>query len=162
MPFEQQAEYDYSNLPEETIYRFAEIEINQAINTLNKIYRNFPDSFTLANKFIYEQLFYYSERTSETQNQWAEATADRFFRLPPKFELINYFLYHNLSYTRIRKLMVVSPNTISKCRFQPAPFYLPIYQYWNPEMLVRWNNIKNHLNLWNEELAQSNIGTTRS
>lgn len=155
MPFEQLSEYDYSNLPEETIYRFAEIEINQAIKVMNQVYRNFPDSHALANKFVYEQLFYYSERTSETQSNWAEALADRFFKMPPKFELINYFLYHHLSYTQIRKLMTASPNTISKCRFQPAPFYTAIYRHWNPEMLVRWNNIKDHLNLWHESLAHS-------
>jgi hypothetical protein len=155
MPFEMHSEYDPATLPIETLYRFAEIEINQGIKTMNLVYRNFPDSFQLAKKFIFEQLFYYSERTTEIQSEWEEAISSRFFKIPPKYELINYFLYNGQSYNKIRKLISASPNTISKYRFQAPPFYIPNYKYWNPEMLQRWNHIKHHLNLWSEELVQT-------
>lgn len=155
MPFEQYADFDPANLPIETRYRFAELEINQGLKVMQQVYKTFIDSYQLSNNFIYELLFYYSERTTQSHSDWNEAIRTHLFKSPTKHELINYFLYNQQSYANIRALMGASPNTIAKQRFQPAPFYLPVFKHWNTTMLDRWDHAKQHLNLWQESLAHT-------
>lgn len=154
--FEQLAEFNYYELPLETKYRFAEIEINQFKKLLlSTIYQYELNKQEKAFQMIYQSLFLYSERTTEKEDQLAEAMNTYNFREPLPFEKIPYFLYHHQTYGTIRKITGASPNTIAKYRFQPLPFFTPSFKGWNEESLVRWNSVKQAYNLWNQDLAHT-------
>lgn len=153
MAFEQQAEFDYDALPLPTKYRFAEMEIERALHvTTHGLYQFDPDRNQKGFTFVFNLLFPLLER-NKNEEAFQEVIRTHTFKRPHKAELINYFLYHNLSYGQIRTLCGVSPNTISKYRFQLRPHYIPVFDAWTPDMLARWESIKHALNLWDEELA---------
>ena len=152
--FEQLAEFNYHELPLETKYRFAEIELNQFRKLLiQTIYQNEIEKQAKAMQTIFQTLFSYSERSTQTEDQLYEAFSSYQFRESPPFEKIPYFLYHHQTYNMIRKLTGASPNTIAKYRFQPLPFFTPVFKGWSADALARWNAVKHAYNLWNEDLA---------
>jgi hypothetical protein len=151
----QQAEYRFSDLPQTTLYTFAEMEINQALNALSALHQ----SYQKATKQMEDILFTHEEKWQYGQ-AWEHTTNSAYFKRPPKAQLINYFLYHQQSYKTIQKLTKSAPNTIVKYKYQTAPVYYPIFKHWDDEMLNRWNKIKPYLNIWNEDLVHSAINET--
>jgi hypothetical protein len=154
--YEQQADFNYDELPIFTKYRFAEIEINQFIKiNMQKIYQFEPDRSQKVFQQLYSLLFLYSERYSEIESSLREALVSHQFQHPQRHELIPYFLYHGQSYKTIRELMGASPNTIAKYRFQQLPLFYPLFDHWTEPTLARWEAIKDGYNLWFQPLAHT-------
>lgn len=148
----QGQELDYETMLElPTKYRFAEIEISRAIPYLAKLEekRSYSQYSRVASR-IYRriQLLNLSE---QREAEFIEATQTPNFRQPSKKEIGIYLRYKNLSYKGIREITSMSPNTIAKLQFE-APFFTPVYQMWDQDMLAEWNDIKGGLNIWNEKL----------
>jgi hypothetical protein len=151
----QQSEYRFSDLPDTTLYTFAEMEINQALNALSAIHQSYPKALSLI-----ENILFSPEENRQFTEVWDHTTKSTYFRRPLKTQLINYFLYHQQSYKVIQKLTKTAPNTIAKYKFQTAPVYYPIFKHWDNDMLYRWNKIKPYLNIWNEDLVHSEVNET--
>jgi hypothetical protein len=151
----KQSEYRFNDLPQNTLYTFAEMEINEALTILSQLH----NSYQKATQQIEDILFTHEEKWQYAK-AWDHTTNSAYFRRPQKERLINYFLYHQQSYKIIQKLTKASPNTISKFKFQQAPSYYPIFKHWDDDMLNRWNKIKPYLNIWKEDLVHSAINET--
>jgi hypothetical protein len=148
--FEKVVLNGYDQLPQETKYRFAEIELSYARKALNTLYQFESNPHYHADLLLYNILV-----PSEMQNKDIEELFDRLlmsniFRNPLKQEKINYFRYKDASYQKIRDITGVAFNTISKMRFG-NPTHYPVFPKWNKEMLMRWELTKPSINVFNEQ-----------
>lgn len=152
MVFEKSFENSYHELPQSTKYRFAEIELSKALNTLTRFYRNEYNPREKASLTLYSSIIPKQLQEPEYEDRFFKMLGSTYFNQPNKTELINYLIIKGHSYAKIRNLTSASFNTISKMRFG-VPTYYPLFNGWNEEVLHNWNSIKEHLNLFNEELA---------
>ncbi len=140
--FKPTIDLSISELPIETLFRFAEIE-------LNKFAQNHPLGLDYATAFISSYL-----ANEETSQDVFDLVRSHAFRNPRKSELVDYFRYMNQTYTQTIKKTGVSSRTIARRRYE-LPIYLPIFRYWSKGMLKRWNDQKHFYNIWNEPLIQT-------
>jgi hypothetical protein len=152
MVFEKAFENSYHDLPIQTKYRFAEIEISKGINTLTRFYKYEPNARQKAAYTIYNAIVPNIRKIEEFESRFFDVLSSTYFNQPNKNELIHYLIIRGHSYTKIRNLTSASFNTISKMRYG-LPTYFPVFNMWNEEMLHNWNDIKTNLNLFNEDLA---------
>lgn len=152
MAFKREYKNNYSELPQETKYRFAEIEMKHTLNILTTLYRPRYTPRMSAINTLYDYLTPEHLKTPEYEQHFLEALSSQYFNSPSKFELLHYLMARNHSYTKIRNLTGSAFNTISKIKYD-NPFYYPVFRHWTPEMLNHWNDLKQHFNLFNEELA---------
>jgi hypothetical protein len=145
---------DYDVLPIETKYRFAEIEINQAADTLFPLFRNKLNPRYGAIATIFNVIVPHGSALPEFEDNFLKASMTSTFMRPHKDELINYFKFRGLSYAKIRAHTGASPNTIYNKRFD-YPHFTPVYHQWNEEMLHRWLALAPTINIFNEELLHS-------
>lgn len=149
-------ELNYQELPLETRFRFAEYEISKAIGIL-VLFTPHPHAKVQAAENIFKLIA--PGHTEEALDEWVEvfmsAGQHRLTRLS-KAEEAAYFLYRNVSYTNIRKLTGLSPNTIAKYRFH-NPYSYTKYGKWDEFMLERWDRIKGGLNIWNQPLFHTEV-----
>jgi hypothetical protein len=151
--FQQYFEYRFNILPTTTVYRFAELEINQFLHHVHPFVNSYRQQ--VITTLLVEVLFpTKAEQYEAEQNEFYQSIESRYYK-PTKQELITYFLFHHQSYRKITALTGISPNTISKNKFQSAPIIHPVYKNWTPEMLHRWRAFRQTLNLWNEVLVHS-------
>jgi hypothetical protein len=156
MPFEKTFENSYEELSQNTLYRFAELEISLAIPQLMNLYRNYNSPRQSAIATIFRSIIPNNMKYTELEEEFSSLLNSPYFNKPPKDQLIHYLLFKGHSYNKIRNLTSASFNTISKLKFG-LPVYYPSFQRWNPEILHNWNEIKSTLNLFNEELAHIKI-----
>lgn len=151
MAFEKVFENKYHDLDQQTQYRFAELELGKAVQTLTTLYRHATTPRSASQNFLLGALV---PKTTDTQKEEAffHMLSSTYTINPPKAELIHYLIIHGHSYNKIRELTKTSFNTIAKMRFG-IPIYYPSYPYWDQETLMKWERIKSTLNLFNEELA---------
>jgi hypothetical protein len=152
MVFEKSFENSYHDLPQSTKYRFAEIELSKALNTLTRFYKNEFNPREKASITLYSSITPKDLQTPEFEDRFFRTLSSTYFNQPNKIEIINYLLVKGHSYTKIRSLTSASFNTISKMRFG-VPTHHPIFNLWDQEMLDNWNSIKENLNIWSESLA---------
>jgi len=145
-------ELNYEDLPEQTKYRFAELEIGRAIHSIAQ-FIPLPNPQIIASQYIFRQI--QSTFTAEDEDNWLEVFSSWRLVKGEKEELATYFRYRNISYTNTRKAIGLSPNTISKYRFI-NPYYYTKYPKWDSFMLFKWNSIKSAINIWNQELYHKN------
>lgn len=151
--YKNTVELNYSDLPQHTKYRFAELEMYYAVQCLEQIFRNDLDSRAKATQTIFKGLFLdHFNLSQEIEQNFFEALTSNYFNQPRKEETILYLRYKNISYTKIVKAAKTSPNTIAKVRFQGEPNLFPIFQHWNETFLAQWNIYKRAFNLFEEEL----------
>jgi hemerythrin superfamily protein len=141
-------ELSYGELPQETKYRFAEIEIGQAIYCLTP--------FTVkpnAKVHTLEEIFklIQSTYTEDDLEKWIETFMSVYTMHATKEEKGIYFRYRNISYKNIREVTGLSPNTIAKTRFSSV-YHFPKYPKWDDYMLRKWDELKKNLNLWGQNL----------
>jgi hypothetical protein len=152
MAFKREYEKNYNELPENTQYRFAEIELKHSLSAILTLYKPRYTPRMSALTTLYDYLTPDNLKTPEYEKDFVEAFNSSYFNQPNKFELLHYLMARNHSYTKIRNLTSASFNTISKLKYD-QPIYYPIFRHWTPDMLARWNELKKHFNLFNEELA---------
>lgn len=152
MAFKREYKNNYSDLAENTQYRFAEIELKHAVNLLVTLYKPRYTPRMSAINTLYDCLTPEHLKTPEYEQHFLEAFSSQYFNNPSKFETLHYLMAKNHSYTKIRNLTGVAFNTISKVKYDD-PIYYPVFRHWTPEMLKRWNELKAIFNLFNEELA---------
>jgi hypothetical protein len=146
-------ELNIEDLTQDTRYRFAELELNQAINNLKPFFVSSTNPRVTAAKQIIEAVAPHLDEQSTSA--FFDILVSYSFVNPTKQELIHYFRYNGASYKKITELTSISPNTISAYRYD-VPYFIPIFQQWEPAMFSRWQNLKPHLNLWNERLIHFN------
>jgi hypothetical protein len=154
MAFEKTFENSFAELPQSTVYRFAELEMALAIPQLMKIYRGYNSPRQSAISTLFRSIIPNNMKYNEMEEEFSNLLNSHYFNNPPKEQLIHYLLFKGHSYTKIRNLTSASFNTISKLRFG-LPTYQPVFTRWNPEILHNWNEIRSTLNLFNEELAHT-------
>lgn len=153
MVYKSPITFDYNELTQETQYRFAEIEIQLAINALERIHRFDTLAINTAQQTIYNNTFMEHRRTPERESAFFEAVHTNYFRSIRKDELAHYLKWKNAGYSKIVKFAKRSPNTVSKMRFEAPPLYFPIYPHWDEQLLAQWNLYKKNFNLFEEELT---------
>lgn len=154
MAFEKAFTNQYHDLALSTKYRFAEIEINQAVKILTQFFRQEHSPRQKANDIIYNALAQNPNRDDEYYDVFQKTLLSTYFNNPPKSELVHYLIMKGHSYNKIRNLTGVAFNTIANMRYG-LPSYQPIFTYWNEEALNNWNAVKHTLNLFSEELAHT-------
>jgi hypothetical protein len=154
MAFEKAFENNYHELPLQTKYRFAEIELSKGINTLTKFYKFEPNARQKASATLYNAIVPNHMKVPEFEDRFYTMLSATYFNQPNKNEIIHYLIIRGKSYTKIRNLTSASFNTISKMRYG-LPSYFPIFTLWNEEMLHNWNDIKANLNLFGEDLVHN-------
>lgn len=154
MAFEKAFDNTYHQLPLQTKYRFAELELAKAMNTLTRFFRYEPSARQKASGILFDAITPNSMRIPEFEDNFFNMLSSTYFNQPNKNELIHYLIAKGHSYTKIRNLTSVSFNTIAKMRYN-EPYYFPIFTMWSEEMLNNWNEVKESLNLFNEELAHT-------
>lgn len=154
MPYEQYAEFIYHELPTTTKYRFAEVEMSEALKSLRALFKYDTSRTNKAEIMLYNMLVPNMRKYEINEPRFLEAMNNPFFRKPRPDEMINYLLYRQQAYRKIREITSSSFNTISKYRFKQLPFYLPLFPDWDETLLDTWNDIKTQLNLFNETLIQ--------
>jgi hypothetical protein len=140
------------DLPLETQYRFAEIEVRFAMEQVKRFYREASDNRQSALHLILMSI--HPTATERDQTVWEELTRVHLFAHPLKDELVHYFRFHKVPYAKITQMTGVSPNTISKRRYD-YPNYYPVFRYWTEPMLKRWNTLKQAINVFNQDLYHS-------
>jgi hypothetical protein len=156
MAFEKAFTKNYNELTDETRYRFAEIEIARTINQLRNAYQDSLQPTEMAVSFLYRAIIPKAIAYEETEEMFYRAMLASTTRQPSKKELIHYMIAHGQSYNKTRDLLGVSFNTISNAKYD-TPIYFPTFMRWNPEMLYRWNTLKQAFNVWNEDLVHSDV-----
>jgi hypothetical protein len=152
MTFKKPFENSYSDLSEQTQYRFAEIELKRALSALITIYKPRYTPRMSAISTFYDYLTPNELKTPDYEKEFIDAFSSPYFNQPNKHEVIHYLIARNHSYTKIRNLTSAAFNTISKMKYD-QPIYYPVFKQWTPDMLARWNELKKHFNLFDEELA---------
>jgi hypothetical protein len=152
MAFEKAFHNSYNELPIPTQYRFAEIEIKRALSALVTLYKPRYTPRMSALSTIYDYLTPDNLKTDEYETEFTEAFNSPYFNQPNKHEVIHYLIARGHSYTKIRNLTSAAFNTISKMKYD-HPIYYPVFKHWTPDMLNRWNELKKHFNLFDEDLA---------
>lgn len=142
---------NYNDLPDTTRYRFAELEIGRAVRNLAP-FIPIPNQTIVSAQYILKTIC--PDHTLEDEDNWLEVFSSFHMTKGTKEELATYFRYKNISYTNIRKLTGLSPNTIARYRFV-NPYYYTKYPKWDNYLLFRWDSLKQHLNIWNQELFQN-------
>lgn len=152
MVFEKSFENNYNDLSQPTKYRFAELEIAKAIPTLSNLfsYQYQPKLYTI--NYLYLAVVPPHQQVEQEQADFEALLYSTNFNKPLKKELIHYLIASGHTYTSIRKLTKASFNTIADMRFG-IPVYHPLFRYWTPESLDRWNQLKRSLNIFDEPLA---------
>jgi hypothetical protein len=136
--FQKYFEHHFDALPTTTVYRFAELEIAQAQGNLFAHMNPVPMLINILGP--------------ENPRILEEAMRSPHFRQTSKPEIILYMMYHHIPYKKIREVTGLSPNTISKYKYQGPDIYYPVFQEWTPEMLHRWRAFRQTQNLWLEKL----------
>lgn len=155
MPFEKVFVNEYHELDINTKYRFAEIEINQAINTLTQFFKHREDPRLYASSMIYKAITPPSMRDiAELDDEFYRVVSSVQFHRPHKEEQIRYLIMKGHSYAKIRELTKCSFNTISKLRIG-FPRYYPVFNRWTEGMLNNWDEVKPVLNIFNEKLIHT-------
>jgi hypothetical protein len=154
MAFERAFQNSYQELPETTKYRFAEIELKHGLNVITTLYKPRYTPRMSAISTLYDYLTPNELKNPEYERDFIEAFSSPYFNQPNKHELLHYLMARNHSYTKIRNLTSASFNTIAKMKYD-QPNYYPVFKQWTPDMLARWDELKQHLNLFNEELAHT-------
>ena len=152
MAFEKAFENNYNDLEEQTKYRFAEIEMKKALTALVALYKPRYTPRMSALSTLYDYLTPTPLKVPEYEAEFMEAFSSSYFNQPRKDEVIHYLIAKGHSYTKIRNLTSAAFNTISKLKHD-NPIYYPVFKHWTPEMLHAWNDLKQHFNLFNEDLA---------
>jgi hypothetical protein len=141
-------ELSTDNLTKETIYRFAEIELAKAIQQLSRLFLDI-DAKERAIQLIFSYLK--PDATYDEKQEFFNACIKYNFFNPERKELIYYFRFNNVSYGKINKLTGISPNTISKYKYD-HPSLVPSWDGWDVFMLSRWDLIKDLFNIWEENV----------
>lgn len=145
--------FQFNRLDQRTVYRFAEIELNNAYGQLQQMFQFYENPTSRTEDFI-AKMFFGHYHTEEEAASLLTAFNSVHFRRPLKDEMIFYFLYHHQSYRQVQKMAKASPNTILAFRNKSTPIFHPVIDFWTPATLERWNRIKNSFNLFNETLVQ--------
>lgn len=151
MAFEKVFENKYHDLDQQTQYRFAELELGKAIQTLTTLYRHHTSPRTNAHNLLLNALIT-PTMNNQKEDSFINMLSSTYTLNPPKVEMIHYLIIHGHSYNKIRELTKASFNTIAKMRYG-LPIYYPSFQFWDDETLQKWERIKSTLNLFDEELA---------
>lgn len=154
MAFEKGFHNPYSELHEQTKYRFAEIELKRALTAITALYKPRYTPKMSALSTIYDYLVPNNLKTPEYETEFTEAFNSPYFNQPNKNEVIHYLIARGHSYNKIRSLTSAAFNTISKMKYD-QPIYYPVFKQWTPDMLHKWNELKTHFNLFNEDLAHT-------
>lgn len=153
MAFES-VELNYADLPIETQYRFAEIEMRYALDALAPL---FPAKYGQRDKLItviLDAIQKHQELTQEEKSAFFDSTVTYTFMQPSKDELVHYFRFKNTAYNRITRITGISPNTIAAKRFDYSTRF-PVWHFWTPKLLLAWNEAKKPINLFNETLIHT-------
>jgi hypothetical protein len=140
---------EYHELPLTTRYRLAELEIAKALPIL-LVFEERKQVELLATK-IFRAIQTNIRYLPEHEEEFIDCCRVRHFREGTKNELLLYFRYRNISYKAIRDVTSMSPNTIAKAQFI-NPHTYPVFSRWNEDMLMKWDQIKEGLNLWKQDL----------
>jgi hypothetical protein len=152
MAYEKAFQNHYHELDANTQYRFAEIELRNAVSSLITLFKPKYTPRLNALNTLYDYLIPKNLQNPEMEEQFVKAFSSHHFAQPGKHEVIYYLIARNHSYAKIRDLTNASFNTIAKMRFD-NPIYYPVFEKWDEEILNRWNDLKTIFNLFNENLA---------
>lgn len=137
-------------LTTDTILRFIEIEINLGIEKLTPLYsfERYPNKH--AQNVIAQ---YLAEDKHLLKDDLIRAFNSLKFRKPSKEEMIQYFRYKNIGVSKVVKLTSSSPNTLQNYK-DKYPNFTPVFPSWKNFyiLLNRWEELKQNLNLFDEEL----------
>lgn len=154
MAFEKAFENKYSDLDEQTKYRFAEIEIGKALATLTRLHRHTFSPRQKALNTILDLLIPKNRVNSEFEQLFVDAISSNYTVNPPKKEVIHYLMLKGHSYNKIREITRASFNTIAQRKID-FPRYYPAFSQWDSEMLQVWDGIKDAINLFDDELTHT-------
>lgn len=157
MGFEKAFENKYFDLPIQTRYRFAEMELARAARILSPFYHHATMQRRTAIGTLFDMITPKYHRFTENEERFAQALTSPHNNQPPTEHQITYFIALGLSYRKIREITGTSFNSISKARFG-LPFYQPMYQNWSEEMLLNWDQVSRSLNIWGEQLSHYKEG----
>jgi hypothetical protein len=152
MVYQKTITLDYSTLPEQTRYRFAEIEMSYALNTLQALFKHQHNTFQLAQRTIFELAIPKERQYKEIEDRFMAMMTSHYFKNPIKEEVIDYLRFKNVSYRDIMKITNSGPNTVSARRFEAFPNHYPLFHMWDAATLSKWDDVKGYLNIFAEKL----------
>lgn len=149
MPFEKTVPFDLSKLEPCTLQTFTEVEIALVMPLLESLTpHQIRDKKTHALRNLFQCLAPHKQ-TQEHMEEWLQATLTHHFLVPAPFLFTNYLKCHNVSYKKIIQMMRISPNELSRIKFD-IPYHLPNYESWDAQMVFNWEQIKTRLNLFQQ------------
>jgi hypothetical protein len=148
--FEPSVDLELTDLPLNTLYRFAEIEMSFAFQTTFSLFKDHAYPVMKATTLLQSMLGNFMNE--EEASNFHELINAHMFRQPHKLELIYYFRFNKVAYNKITAITGISPNTISKNKFYDYRERFPIFRFWTPERLETWNQKKGCLNIFDEPL----------
>jgi hypothetical protein len=155
MAFEKREQLNfYHELSDNTKYRFAEIEMSQAIRQLSNLYKYEGNMYQKAARVIYRAITPPYTPAGNFEEDFISSVMSPQFMTPNKKEKIHYLIMKEHTYKTIREHTGASPNTISRMTIG-LPEYYPVFQHWTPELLDQWNIIKTVVNAFNQPLLHT-------
>lgn len=159
MTFEKKNTLNLNQLTIETQYRFIELEIFKALDTLSYFTnRDIHTAAAILTNALVPNNFY----TEEIRDQFKSSITSYDFQAKHN-ELVHYFRYHNLGAHKIRQYITVQlKDLVRGGKYDAFPDLRPVFPEWSQikSAVVTWNNVKEKLNLFNDKVIQKEFTPT--